>query len=255
MAGIIVITGASRGIGAATARMAGARGYHVAVNYNASPDAAHAVVADITKAGGKAVAIAADVSTDAGATHLFAECDRQLGPVTALFNNAGIIHTNMTILGVTAAVLERQWRVNVTSQFLCAREAVKRMSTKSTDAGQGRAGKGGAIVNMSSRAAAIGGAHTSLPYAASKGAIDTFTHGLALEVAGQGIRVNAVRPGLIETTIHNDTGDMDRLKRLTPLVPQGRTGTPEEIAEAVLWLLSPAASYVTASLVDLGGGR
>jgi NAD(P)-dependent dehydrogenase (short-subunit alcohol dehydrogenase family) len=248
MSGIIVITGASRGIGAATARMAGARGYHVAVNYNASPDAARAVVADITKAGGKAVAIAADVSTDAGATHLFAECDRLLGPVTALFNNAGIIHTNMTILGVTEAVLEQQWRVNVTSQFLCAREAVKRMSTKS-------GGKGGAIVNMSSRAAAIGGAHTSLPYAASKGAIDTFTHGLALEVASQGIRVNAVRPGLIETTIHNDTGDMERLKRLTPLVPQGRTGTPVEIAEGVLWLLSPSASYVTASLVDLGGGR
>jgi NAD(P)-dependent dehydrogenase (short-subunit alcohol dehydrogenase family) len=248
MSGIIVITGASRGIGAATARMAGARGYHVAVNYNASPDAARAVVADITKAGGKAVAIAADVSTDAGATHLFAECDRLLGPVTALFNNAGIIHTNMTILGVTEAVLEQQWRVNVTSQFLCAREAVKRMSTKS-------GGKGGAIVNMSSRAAAIGGAHTSLPYAASKGAIDTFTHGLALEVASQGIRVNAVRPGLIETTIHNDTGDMERLKRLTPLVPQGRTGTPDEIAEGVLWLLSPSASYVTASLVDLGGGR
>jgi NAD(P)-dependent dehydrogenase (short-subunit alcohol dehydrogenase family) len=253
MAGIIVITGASRGIGAATARMAGARGYHVAVNYNASPDAAHAVVASITKAGGKAVAIAADVSTDAGATHLFAECDRLLGPVTALFNNAGIIHTNMSILGVTEAVLEQQWRVNVTSQFLCAREAVKRMSTKSGSSFGG--GGGGAIVNMSSRAAAIGGAHTSLPYAASKGAIDTFTHGLALEVAGQGIRVNAVRPGLIETTIHNDTGDMERLKRLTPLVPQGRTGTPDEIAEAVLWLLSPSASYVTASLMDLGGGR
>ena len=253
MAGIIVITGASRGIGAATARMAGARGYQVAVNYHTSPDAAHAVVADITKAGGKAVAIAADVSTDVGATHLFAECDRQLGPVTALFNNAGIIHTNMSILGVTEAVLEQQWRVNVTSQFLCAREAVKRMSTKT--GGPFGGGQGGAIVNMSSRAAVIGGAHTSLPYAASKGAIDTFTHGLALEVASQGIRVNAVRPGLIETTIHNDTGDMERLKRLTPLVPQGRTGTPDEIAEGVLWLLSPAASYVTASLVDLGGGR
>ena len=248
MSGIIVITGASRGIGAATARMAAARGYHVAVNYNASAEAADAVVADIAKAGGKAVAIAADVSTEAGATHLFAACDRLLGPVTALFNNAGVIHTNMTIADVTADVLERQWRVNVTSQFLCAREAVKRMSTKS-------GGKGGAIVNMSSRAAVIGGAHSSLPYAASKGAIDTFTHGLALELAGQGIRVNAVRPGLIETTIHNDTGDMERLKRLTPLVPQGRTGTPDEIAEGVLWLLSPAASYVTASLVDLGGGR
>jgi NAD(P)-dependent dehydrogenase (short-subunit alcohol dehydrogenase family) len=248
MAGIIVITGGSRGIGAATARMAAARGYQVAVNYNASPDAAHAVVADITKAGGTAVAIAADVSTDAGATRLFAECDRLLGPVTALFNNAGIIHTNMSILGVTAEVLEQQWRVNVTSQFLCAREAVRRMSTKT-------GGRGGSIVNMSSRAAVIGGAHTSLPYAASKGAIDTFTHGLALEVASQGIRVNAVRPGLIETTIHNDTGDLERLKKLTPLVPQGRTGTPDEIAEGVLWLLSPAASYVTASLVDLGGGR
>jgi NAD(P)-dependent dehydrogenase (short-subunit alcohol dehydrogenase family) len=246
--GILVITGGSRGIGAATARMAAARGYQVAVNYNASPDAAHAVVADITEAGGTAVAIAADVSTDAGASNLFAECDRLLGPVTALFNNAGIIHTNMSILGVTAEVLEKQWRVNVTSQFLCAREAVRRMSTNT-------GGQGGSIVNMSSRAAVIGGAHTSLPYAASKGAIDTFTHGLALEVASQGIRVNAVRPGLIETTIHNDTGDLERLKKLTPLVPQGRTGTPDEIAEGVLWLLSPAASYVTASLVDLGGGR
>jgi NAD(P)-dependent dehydrogenase (short-subunit alcohol dehydrogenase family) len=248
MAGILIITGASRGIGAATARMAGARGWQVAVNYNASPDAADAVVADIAKVGGKAVAVRADVSTEAGAVHLFGECDRLLGPVTGLFNNAGIIHTDMSILGVTADVLEQQWRVNVTSQFLCAREAVRRMSIKS-------GGAGGAIVNMSSRAAAIGGAHTSLPYAASKGAIDTFTHGLALEVAAQGIRVNAVRPGLIETTIHNDTGDMDRLKRLTPMVPQGRTGTPDEIAEGVLWLLSPAASYVTASLVDLGGGR
>ena len=248
MSSVLVITGASRGIGAATAKLAGARGWAVAVNYNASPDRAAKIVATIEKSGGKAVAIKADVSTAAGAAHLFAETDKRLGPVTGLFNNAGIVHTYAPITGLTETLLNDHWRINVTSQFLCAAEAVKRMSTKS-------GGKGGAIVNMSSRAAVIGGPNGMLAYAASKGAIDTFTHGLSIEVAPQGIRVNAVRPGLIDTEIHDATGDTERLKKLVGLVPQGRVGSPEEVGETVLWLLSPAASYVTSSLVDISGAR
>lgn len=248
MNGVLIITGASRGIGAATAIMAARRGWHVAVNYNQNAARADEVVAKIRASGGHAEAIRGDVSTEEGAVHLFTESDRKLGPVAGLFNNAGIVHVNTLITGFDPALLEHHWRTNITSQFLCAREAVKRMSTRS-------GGKGGAIVNMSSRAAVIGGGGGALAYAASKGAIDTFTHGLALEVAAQGIRVNAVRPGLIETEIHDDTGDLDRLKRLGSLVPMGRTGPPEEVAEAVVWLLSPAASYVTGSLLDVGGGR
>ena len=248
MGGILIITGASRGIGAATAKLAGARGWAVAVNYNASADQAEAVVAAISKAGGKAVAIHADVATAAGAKHLFAETDRQLGPATGLFNNAGIVHAYTPITELTEVTLNEHWRINMTSQFLCAGEAVGRMSTKS-------GAKGGAIVNMSSRASIIGGAGGMLAYAASKGAIDTFTRGLSIDAAPLGIRVNAVRPGLIETGIHDDTGDKDRLKKLVGLVPQGRVGTAEEVGETVLWLLSPQASYVTGALVDIGGGR
>jgi NAD(P)-dependent dehydrogenase (short-subunit alcohol dehydrogenase family) len=248
MAEVLVITGASRGIGAATARLAGARGWNVAVNYQASAEKAEAVVAAVQKSGGKAAAIQADVSTANGAKHLFAETDRQLGPATGLFNNAGIVHAYTPITELTAEMLDAHWRINVTSQFLCAGEAVRRMSTKS-------GGKGGAIVNMSSRASMIGGSNGMLAYAASKGAIDTFTRGLSVDLAPQGIRVNAVRPGLIATDIHDDTGDKDRLKKLVGLVPQGRVGTADEVAETVLWLLSPAASYVTGSLVDIGGGR
>ncbi len=203
---------------------------------------------DIERAGGRAVAIKADVSQDDGARHLFEEVDRQLGPVTALFNNAGVIHKAKPITEFDAAELEWIWRVNISSQFLCAREAVKRMSTK-------LGGKGGAIVNMSSAGSYIGGGGGLLAYAASKGAIDTFTRGLAMELAPQGIRVNAVRPGLIETEIHDATGEKDRIKKLVHLVPMGRSGSPEEVAEAVLWLLSPQASYVTDTLVDVGGGR
>lgn len=248
MTGVLIITGASRGIGAATAVMAAARGWRVAVNYNQSAARAEAVIERIRAAGGEAVAIRADVSTETGATHLFAETDRLLGVPTGFFNNAGVVHAYSPITGFDAAMLDAHWRINITSQFLCAREAVKRMSTRS-------GGAGGAIVNMSSRASVIGGAGGMLAYAASKGAIDTFTHGLSIEVASQGIRVNAVRPGLIETEIHDDTGDTERLKKLVSLVPMGRTGPPEEVAEAVLWLLSPAASYVTGALVDIGGGR
>jgi NAD(P)-dependent dehydrogenase (short-subunit alcohol dehydrogenase family) len=248
MSGVLVVTGASRGIGAATARLAGARGWKVAVNYNRNPGKAEEVVAEIRAAGGTAVAIHADVSAEEGATRLFAEADRQLGTLTGLFNNAGIVPLNALLQDVTAADLERLWRINITGMFLCAREATRRMSTR-------LGGKGGAIVNNSSAASYVGGANGMTAYAASKGAIDTLTRGMALELAPQGIRVNAVRPGLIETTIHDDSGVKDRLKTLTPLVPLGRSGKPEEVAEAVLWLLSPAASYVVDSLIDIGGGR
>lgn len=248
MAGILVVTGASRGIGAATAKLGAAAGYAVAVNYNASSAKAEEVVAQIKGAGGTALAIKADVSTDEGAKHLFETVDRELGTVTALFNNAGIIHENMPIEETDLAEIDRLWKVNISSQFACAREAVKRMSTK-------HGGKGGAIVNMSSVAARIGGGGGLLAYAASKGAIDTFTTGLAMEVAAHGIRVNAVRPGIIETEIHDGTGDMDRVARLGPLVPMGRSAPPEEVADLVLYLLSDKASYVTATSVDVAGGR
>jgi NAD(P)-dependent dehydrogenase (short-subunit alcohol dehydrogenase family) len=248
MPDVLVVTGGSRGIGAATALLGAAKGYAVAVNYNASPDRANAVVDEIRAAGGTAEAIQADVSTDDGARRLFTETDTRLGPVTALFNNAGIIHKNCLIGDIDVNTVNEQMRVNVTSQFLCAREAVNRMS-------KDKGGKGGAIVNMSSAAARLGGGGALLAYAASKGAIDTFTHGLAVEVAKQGIRVNAVRPGLIETEIHDKTGDMARIQNLLPFVPMGRPGTAHEVAEAVIWLLSPEASYVTDTFVDVAGAR
>lgn len=248
MSGILVVTGGSRGIGAATAILGAKHGYAIAVNYNNSPDRAEQVVAEIRASGGTAHAIQADVSTEAGATDLFAQVDNKLGRVTALFNNAGIIQQNSLIQNYTAAMVTEQMTVNVTSQFLCAREAVKRMST---DLG----GTGGAIVNMSSAAARLGGGGALLAYAASKGAIDTFTKGLAAETAKQGIRVNAVRPGLIETEIHDGTGDLERINNLLSGVPMGRAGTAMEVAEAVIWLLSPQAGYVTDTYVDVTGGR
>lgn len=248
MAGVLIVTGGSRGIGAATAKLGAARGYQVAVNYNRNPASAEAVVKEIEQSGGRAIAIQADVSREADVVRLFETVDRELGRVSALFNNAGVIHRMKPITDFAEADLAEMWRVNITSQFLCAREAAKRMSTK-------LGGEGGAIVNMSSAAARLGGANGSLAYAASKGAIDTFTTGLALELAPQGIRVTGVRPGLIDTTIHNDMGDPDRLAKLRPTVPLGRTGRVEEVAEAVLWLLSPQASYVTNTIIDIGGGR
>jgi NAD(P)-dependent dehydrogenase (short-subunit alcohol dehydrogenase family) len=248
MSGVLVVTGGSRGIGAATARLGGERGFAVCVNYNSSPDRAEDVVRAITDAGGTAVAVQADVSTEDGATALFAQADAELGPVTALFNNAGTILKSGLVSECTADDLERLWRINVTSQFLCAREAVKRMSTK-------HGGKGGAIVNMSSVHARIGAPGAFVSYAASKGAIDTFTQGLALEVVDQGIRVNAVRPGVIDTEIHALGGDPDRPRNIGPSLPMGRAGRPEEVARTVLWLLSDEASYVVNAVVDVGGGR
>lgn len=248
MAGVLIVTGGSRGIGAATARLGAARGYAVAVNYNRNPSRAEGVVRDIEQAGGRAIAIQADVSREAEVVRLFETVDRELGRVTALFNNAGIVHAMTPITEVVEADLAEMWRINISSQFLCSREATKRMSTR-------LGGQGGAIVNMSSAAARLGGANGALSYAASKGAIDTFTTGLALELGPQGIRVTAVRPGLIETTIHDDMGDPERLAKLGPTVPLGRPGTPEEVAETVLWLLSPQASYVANAIVDVGGGR
>jgi NAD(P)-dependent dehydrogenase (short-subunit alcohol dehydrogenase family) len=248
MSGILVVTGGSRGIGAASAIVGARRGFAVAVNYNKSPDRAEQVVATIRAAGGTAEAIQGDVSTDAGARHLFAEVDSKLGRPTALFNNAGIIHKNVLIGDIDVDTVNEQMRINITSQFLCAREAVNRMSTK-------KGGNGGSIVNMSSAAARLGGGGALLAYAASKGAIDTFTHGLATEVAPLGIRVNAVRPGLIETEIHDGTGDMNRIGNLVGGVPMGRAGSAEEVAEAVIWLMTEEARYVTSSIIDVAGGR
>lgn len=245
---VLVVTGGSRGIGAATARAAAREGYAVAVNYNASSAAAEAVVADVKAAGGRAIAVQADVSTADGARDLFDATDEALGPVTALFNNAGIVHRNARIGDYDADVLDRLWRVNISSQFFCAGEAVKRMAT---DLG----GSGGAIVNMSSAAARLGGPGSLLAYATSKGAIDTFTTGLALELAPRGIRVCAVRPGIIETDIHDDTGDPERVKELSKLVPMGRSASPKEVADLVLYLLSDRATYVTNTHVDVSGGR
>lgn len=248
MSDVLVITGASRGIGAATAKLAGARGIAVAVNYNASSADAEEVVRAVERSGRRALAVRADVSTEEGVTHLFETVDAELGVVTQLFNNAGVLLHYEHAAELRAETLDRMWRTNITSQFLCARESVKRMSTK-------LGGKGGAIVNMSSASSYIGGAGGILAYAASKGAIDTFTRGLALECASQGIRVNAVRPGFVATSIHDQTGEKGRVERGAATVPVGRAGKPEEIAEAVLWLLSPAASYVTDTFIDLAGGR
>lgn len=244
----LIVTGASRGIGAAIATLAGSRGYSVAVNYTKGKAEADTVVAEITSGGGKAFAIQADVTREEDILRLFVESERELGPITALVNNAAITGGFARVEDVSASALEQVMSVNVVGALLCAREAVRRMSTR-------RGGRGGAIVNISSRAAKTGSAGEWVHYAASKGAIDSFTIGLAREVATEGIRVNAVAPGLIETGLHAANGAPDRLKRLASSIPMHRPGTPEEVAEAVLWLLSPAASYTTGAIVEVGGGR
>jgi NAD(P)-dependent dehydrogenase (short-subunit alcohol dehydrogenase family) len=246
--GVLIVTGASRGIGAAIARLAARRGFSVAVNYANGEAEARAVADQIIGDGGHAIAIQADMAQEEDIVRLFQTAERELGPVKALVSNAAVTGGFARVEAVTAQAIEKVMAVNVTGAFLCAREAIRRMSTK-------HGGSGGAIVNISSRAAKIGSAGEWVHYAASKGAMDSFTIGLAREVADEGIRVNAVAPGLIETGLHAANGDPNRLKRLADTMPMHRAGTPEEVAEAVLWLLSPAASYVTGSILEVGGGR
>ena len=243
-----IVTGASRGIGAAIAKLAAQRGFSVAVNFSTGEAEAKAVVKEITAAGGRASAIQANIAYEADVIHLFETAERELGPIKALVNNAAITGGFARVESVTAKALADVMAVNITGAILCAREAVRRMSTK-------HGGAGGAIVNISSRAAHTGSPGEWVHYAASKGAIDSFTIGLAREVATEGIRVNAVAPGLVETGIHAANGEPGRLQRLMGTIPMNRPGQPEEIAEGVLWLLSPAASYTTGAILAMGGGR
>jgi NAD(P)-dependent dehydrogenase (short-subunit alcohol dehydrogenase family) len=246
---IVLITGGSRGIGAACALLAARKGYAVAVNYTANSLAADEVVRQIrAMPGGRAITVQADVADEEQVLRMFEKVDAKLGRLTALVNNAGVVDVQARVADMSVARLERMFRINVIGSFICAREAVRRMSTK-------YGGTGGAIVNISSGAARLGSPDQYVDYAASKGAIDTFTIGLAKEVAAEGIRVNAVRPGLIDTEIHASGGMPDRAFELAPTVPMKRTGSPEEIAGAILWLLSAEASYTTMALLDVTGGR
>ena len=247
MQNVVLVTGASRGIGAATARLAASRGYAVAVNYLSNEQAASHVVGDIERAGGRAVAIQADISKESDVSRLFNDVDRLLGRLTGLVNNAGILETQMRLDAMTADRLHRVFTANVIGAFLCAREAVRRMSTA-------RGGQGGAIVNVSSGASRLGSPGEYVDYAASKGAIDTMTIGLAREVAEEGIRVNAVRPGFIYTDIHASGGEPARVDRVKAFVPMKRGGDPDEVARAILWLLSDQASYTTGSFIAVSGG-
>jgi NAD(P)-dependent dehydrogenase (short-subunit alcohol dehydrogenase family) len=246
--GTLIVTGAGRGIGRAIAKLAGVRGHRLVVNFTQDAQSAAEVVRHIAASGGTATAIQADISREQEVLRLFEAAERELGPITGLVNNAGITGGFARLEAVTSATLTQVFAVNVIGAMLCAREAVRRMSTR-------KGGAGGAIVNISSRAAQIGGAGEWVHYAASKGALDTFTLGLAREVATEGIRVNAVAPGHVLTGLHATSGDPDRPTRLAPTIPMGRAGTPEEIAEAVLWLLSPAASYTTGAILAVSGGR
>jgi NAD(P)-dependent dehydrogenase (short-subunit alcohol dehydrogenase family) len=245
---ILLVTGGSRGIGAATALLAARKGYAVAVNYTRNEAAAQEVVQAIRAGGGQAIAVQADVADEQQVLAMFAQVDAQLGRLTALVNNAGVVDRAARVDEMSVERLKRMFDINVIGSFVCAREAIRRMSSR-------HGGQGGAIVNVSSAAARLGAPGQYVDYAAAKGAIDTFTIGLAKELAAEGIRVNAVRPGLIETEIHASGGLPNRVQELSHLVPMKRGGSAEEVAQAIVWLLSPEASYTTMSLVDVSGGR
>lgn len=245
---VIVITGASRGIGAATARLAARQGYRVCINYHADDQAAERVLAEVRELGAEAIAVRADVSVEDEVIQLFHRVDSELGRVTALVNNAGTIGHTSRLEDMSEFRLLKLMKTNVVGPMLCAKHALQRMSTR-------HGGLGGSIVNVSSVAARLGSPNEYVDYAASKGALDTFTVGLAKEVAGEGVRVNAVRPGYIHTDFHALSGDPDRVSTLESSIPMGRGGQAEEVAEAIIWLLSDKASYSTGSFIDLGGGR
>lgn len=248
MSRVMLITGASRGIGAATARLAAQQGYALCLNYHQRADAANAVLEQVRGLGVTAIAVKADVADEAQVLHMFDVIDREFGRLDVLVNNAGMLEQQMRLEQMDAARWSRVLGANVIGSFLCAREAIKRMSTR-------HGGKGGAIVNLSSVAARLGAPGEYIDYAAAKGAIDSMTLGLAKEVASEGIRVNAVRPGVIHTDIHAAGGEPDRVERVKASVPMGRGGQAEEIAEAILWLASEQASYTSGALLDVSGGR
>lgn len=248
MSKVMLITGASRGIGAATARLAAAKGYALCLNYHQQQAAAEALVSEITQAGGQAIAVQANVADETQVIAMFEQLDQHFGRLDVLVNNAGILETQMRLEQMDLARWQRIFATNVFGSFLCSREGIKRMSTR-------QGGHGGVIVNLSSAAARLGAPDEYIDYAAAKGAIDSMTLGLAKEVAGEGIRVNAVRPGLIATQIHASGGEPERVARVSPSIPMGRGGLPMEVAEAILWLASEQASYVNGALLDVSGGR
>lgn len=244
---VVLVTGGSRGIGAATAELLASRGYDVCLSYQRDAEAAQRVVGRIHDIGRKALAVRSDVASDRDVRELFTACDEKLGRLSALINNAGILEKQTRCESITAERLNRVFAVNVTGAFLCAREAILRLSTK-------HGGQGGAIVNVSSAASRLGSPNEYVDYAASKGAVDAMTIGMAKELAPEGIRVNAVRPAFIYTDIHASGGEPGRVDRVAPNIPMRRGGTPDEVAQAIAWLVSESSSYVTGTFVDLAGG-